>query len=74
MNPIRIIQVDTAEATKLGLGLALPPHVDEEDHRRLPVTNWCVEPKQCGEFPCTIFDEWVKRDIGRTFVQPFDVT
>ena len=63
-----------AEATKLGLDLALPPRADEEDHRRMPVTDWSVEPKQYGEFLCTIFDEWVKRDVGKTFVQIFDVT
>jgi uncharacterized protein len=63
-----------AEATKLGLDLAAPPPVDEEDHRRLPVTDWSVEPKQYGEFLCAIFDEWVKRDVGKTFVQIFDVT
>ena len=63
-----------ADATKLGLDLALPPRVDEEDHRRLPVTDWRVEPKQYGEFLCAIFDEWVKRDVGKTFVQIFDVT
>jgi len=63
-----------AEATKLGLDLAAPPRVDEEDHRRMPVTDWSVEPKSYGEFLCAIFDEWVKRDIGKTFVQIFDVT
>lgn len=62
------------EATKLGLDLALPPRVDGSDGRRLPVTDWSVEPKQYGEFLCAIFDEWIKRDVGRTFVQMFDVT
>lgn len=63
-----------AEATKLGLDLAVPPRVDEEGQVRLPVTDWSVEPKQYGEFLCTIFDEWVKNDVGRTYVQLFDVT
>jgi uncharacterized protein len=63
-----------AEATRLGLDLALPPRVDEEGSRRLPVTDWSVEPKQYGEFLCAIFDEWVKRDVGKAFVQIFDVT
>ncbi len=63
-----------AEATKLGLDLALPPRADEEGSKRMPVTDWSVEPKQYGEFLCAIFDEWVRRDVGRTFVQIFDVT
>ena len=63
-----------AEATKLGLDLAVPPRADEEGQKRLPVTDWSVEPRQYGDFLCTIFDEWVRRDIGRTYVQIFDVT
>ena len=62
------------EATKLGLDLALPPRADEEGDRRMPVTDWSVEPRQYGKFLCAIFDEWVRRDVGRTFVQLFDVT
>ncbi|OJV26483.1 MAG: anaerobic sulfatase maturase [Verrucomicrobia bacterium 61-8] len=63
-----------AEATKLGLNLAVPPRKDEEGEKRMPVTDWSVEPRQYGEFLCTIFDEWVRNDVGRTFVQMFDVT
>src|SRR5205823_9939662 len=37
------------------------------------VTEWSVESRQYGEFLCTIFDEWVKKDVGRVFVQLFDV-
>jgi uncharacterized protein len=40
----------------------------------MPVTDWSVEPRQYGEFLSTIFDEWVRRDVGRTYVQIFDVT
>ena len=63
-----------AEATKLGLDLAAPPRVDEEAGARMPVTEWSVEPGVYGEFLCTIFDEWVRHDVGKTFVQMFDVT
>jgi uncharacterized protein len=31
-----------------------------------------VEPLQFGKFLCAIFDEWVRRDVGRYFVQIFD--
>ena len=59
------------EAKILGFDLAMPPKVDEDT--RLPVTDWSVEPKQYGEFLSTIFDEWVKKDVGKVFVQLFDV-
>lgn len=63
-----------AEATKLGLDLAAPPRVDEEGSTRMPVTDWSVEPGVYGEFLCAIFDEWVRHDVGKTYVQIFDVT
>ncbi len=37
------------------------------------VTEWSVEPVQYGNFLCEIFDEWVKEDVGRYFIQIFDV-
>ena len=33
-----------------------------------------VSPSQWGNFLCTIFDEWVRRDVGTMFVQLFDAT
>jgi uncharacterized protein len=38
-----------------------------------PVTAWSVEARQYGEFLVTIFEEWVRRDVGKVFVQLFDV-
>jgi uncharacterized protein len=37
------------------------------------VTERSVKPEQYGRFLSTIFDEWVRRDVGRVFVQIFDV-
>ncbi len=37
------------------------------------VSAWSVEPEAYGRFLTGVFDEWVKRDVGRTFVQLFDV-
>jgi len=36
------------------------------------VTDRTVEPGQFGRFLIEIFDEWVKRDVGSTFVLNFD--
>ena len=40
---------------------------------REPVTQWSVPAKSFGDFLVTIFDEWVRHDIGQVFVQLFDV-
>jgi len=37
------------------------------------VSEWSVEPLQFGKFLCAIFDEWVRQDVGRHFIQIFDV-
>lgn len=41
--------------------------------RRAEVTEWSVEPEAYGAFLVKVFDEWVKGDVGRIFVQIFDV-
>jgi uncharacterized protein len=37
------------------------------------VAPWSVDPRQFGRFLCAIFDEWVSNDVGRCYVQLFDV-
>lgn len=37
------------------------------------VLPWSVKPEDYGKFLCDIYDVWVRRDVGRTFVQLFDV-
>ena len=37
------------------------------------VTERSVTPEQYGHFLNAIFDEWVRRDVGKVFVQMFDV-
>jgi len=37
------------------------------------VTERSIKPKQYGRFLTAIFDEWVRRDVGKVFVQMFDV-
>ena len=36
------------------------------------VTDRSVKPEQWGRFLIAIFEEWVRRDVGRVFVQMFD--
>ena len=41
--------------------------------QKASVSDWSVEPLQFGKFLTSIFDEWVRHDVGRIFVQIFDV-
>ncbi len=58
----------------LGLDLAAPPSIEPDAVESAHVTPWSVRPEKYGEFLVTIFDAWVRRDVGRVFVQLFDVT
>jgi uncharacterized protein len=50
--------------------LAGPPRLQGDERDR--VTPWSVEPEQFGVFLCAIYDEWVRHDVARVFVQIFD--
>lgn len=36
------------------------------------VTERSVQPEQFGQFLIGVFDEWVRRDVGKVFIQHFD--
>ena len=60
-------------AQELGLTLALPP-VGGEIGSSATVTDWSVRTGQLAHFYKKIFDEWVRHDVGKVFVQFFDVS
>jgi len=41
---------------------------------KVPLADFSVSPEQWGEFLVTLFDEWVKEDVGKYFIQLFDST
>lgn len=51
-------------------GLTLAPGMTEGGE----ITDFSVTPEQWGDFLCTIFDEWVRNDVGNYYVQLFDAT
>lgn len=42
--------------------------------RNVPLAPFSVDPRKWGDFLCALFDEWVKEDVGRYFIQLFDAT
>ena len=51
-------------------GLSLAPGMQEGG----ALLDFSVTPAQWGNFLCTIFDEWVRNDVGEYYVQLFDAT
>ena len=72
--PIVEREVDTA-AAKLGLDFAAPPDLETPPaNREAPrMSAHAVPAAAYGDFLCKIFDTWVKRDVGKVYVQLFDV-
>jgi uncharacterized protein len=64
---------DDAPFKDEGLWLQGPPDVDGGERYKAPVTDWSVRSRDYGTFLATIFDEWIRKDVGETFVQMFDV-
>jgi uncharacterized protein len=54
--------------------LAGPPDPEDESTLDQHVTPWSVRPIDYGNFLVSIFREWEKKDIGKVFVQMFEVT
>ena len=69
MQFIPIVERIAADKPHDGLSLVKPSYGGEAI-----VSDWSVEPLQFGEFLSTIFDEWVRKDVGKYYVQIIDIT
>ncbi len=55
-------------------------HDNDSNHLACPkdavaeLAPFSISPSQWGDFLCAVFDEWVRRDVGKVFVQLFDAT
>jgi uncharacterized protein len=65
---IPVVERVAQEADATGLVLIGPSARGEAR-----VSPWSVDSLDYGNFLCAIFDEWVRQDVGRTYVQVFDV-
>ncbi len=65
---IPIVERKAKSFTENNLELVSPKYKNKAE-----VTEWSVEPLQFGKFLQEIFDEWVRKDVGKIFVQIFDL-
>ena len=68
MQFIPLVERVAARAPDNGLTMVSPAFA-----QAAAVAEWSVEAEQFGRFLCAIFDEWVRNDVGKQFVQLFDV-
>ena len=69
-NGIEFLQfIPLVERMAADGGLAGAPQTDEQGS----VAPWSVPSRAYGDFLCGVFDEWLKGDVGRVYVQLFDV-
>ncbi|HYX08037.1 MAG TPA: SPASM domain-containing protein, partial [Bacteroidales bacterium] len=69
MQFIPIVERNAIHAGPQDIHLVSPDYEGEAE-----VTEWSVDPVSYGHFLIDIFNEWVRNDVGRYYVQIFDVT
>jgi uncharacterized protein len=60
-----------SQSSQCGLRLAGPASLDKPTENA-QVTNWSVDSEGYGDFMIGVFDEWVRNDVGKTFVMNFE--
>jgi len=50
------------------------PRKDNQSNKRLRVSKYSVRPGKFADFYITLFDEWIRHDVGSQFIQFFDAT
>lgn len=66
---IPIVEQTAVEQDDSGLSLVSSVFASDAE-----MTDWSVSAKQYGHFLVTVFDAWVRQDVGKVFVQLFDST
>ncbi len=65
----RMAAAEEGPATEWSSWRDRPLYVQAGDH----VTQRSITAEQYGRFLCAVFDEWVRHDVGRVYVQMFEV-
>jgi uncharacterized protein len=68
---MQFIPLVEREATNPNTNLKLVSPFYQDETK---LTEWSVKPLNYGKFLSTIYDDWVRNDIGKHYVQIFDVT
>jgi uncharacterized protein len=58
-------------SAQCGLQLAAPASLDKEE-RQTTVAPWTVIPEEYGDFLISIYEDWVRHDVGKIFVMNFE--
>ncbi|MFA5906240.1 MAG: anaerobic sulfatase maturase [Desulfobacula sp.] len=58
-------------SNKLGLRLAHPSSPNSKEPKT-KITHWSVMPEEYGDFLITIYENWVRNDVGKVFVMNFE--
>lgn len=69
MQFIPLVERKAQQKTKDGLTLLHPERLE-----KVALCDWSVDAEQYGLFMSAIFHEWVRKDIGHTWVQLFENT
>lgn len=64
-----LIERKAQETTEDGLMLINPDFSGQSK-----VTEWSITAEEYGSFMCGIFDQWKKKDVGKTFIYTFEST
>jgi uncharacterized protein len=61
-------------ASRLGFRNHLPPQSEAgEADIESPVMHWSVDGERFGDFLLGVFHDWVRKDVGKIYVQAFDM-
>ncbi len=69
-----VVERKTIRSDGLGLTPGLRRWASDVPSALESLTDESLLPGQWGDFICAVYDEWVRRDVGRVFVQLFDGT
>jgi len=71
-HPLEVYRFFTALGVEWLQFIPLVEPADGPTGGATPVSDRSVDPRAYGEFLCTVFDEWVRHDVGAVSVRSFD--